>query len=146
MNKIACEVSIFYLYYDWINLVYCSKRVILLQSQRSGQKKSILAYNDTQEKRQLENNKTIFETGVLNPFLWEKNKGKLFCDGKSRGLLWSTAALTNRICPSKAMFSKKSALKSPRKFDRDITELAIWNLWKKDLWAFFVRSHFYVLI
>ena len=72
MNKIAREVSIFYLYYDWINLVYCSKRVILLQSQRSGQKKSILAYNDTQEKRQLENNKTIFETGVLNPFLWEK--------------------------------------------------------------------------
>ena len=26
MNENACEVSIFYLYYDWIKLVYCGKR------------------------------------------------------------------------------------------------------------------------
>ena len=77
MNKIACEVSIFYLYYDWINLLYCSKRVILLQSQRSGQKKSILARKETIREQQ-----NSFWDRCLKPFfMGKKTKESFFATG-----------------------------------------------------------------
>ena len=75
-------------------------------------------------------------------FYVQKNKGKLFFDGKSGGTLLAGATLNNRVYLSEAMFFNKCALKSPGKFGQNTTELAILNLKKKGLWAFFVRFAF----
>ena len=57
-------------------------------------------------------------------FYVQKNKGKLFFDGKSGGTLLAGATLNNRVYLSEAMFFNKCALKSPGKFDQNTTELA----------------------
>ena len=95
------------------------------------------------QKRELENNQTIYETCLKGfSFLCQKNKGKIFFDGKSRSTLLAGATLNNRVYLSEAMFFYKCALKSPGKFGQNTTELAILNLKKKGLWAFFVRFAF----
>ena len=79
------------------------------------------------QKRELENNQTIYETFLkgFSFFMSKKIKGKFFFDGKSRSTLLAGATLNNRVYLSEAMFFYKCALKSPGKFGQNTTELAI---------------------
>ena len=54
----------------------------------------------TRKKRELENNQTIFQTCVLNPFQGQKIKENFFLDGKSRGSLLARTALNTSAVSS----------------------------------------------
>ena len=103
MKNISAEVSIFCLWTKWIHLVTCSKiefrelhccsrcvldKIVHFRSLFTRVVWPKIIFDLwRRKKRELENNLTIFETCVLNPFHGQKIKRKIFSDGKSRGPL-----------------------------------------------------------
>ena len=97
------------------------------------------------QKRELENNQTTYETCLkgFSFFMSKKIKGKFFSTGSREALSLWERHWTTEFTSLKPCFFYKCALESPGKFGQNTTELAILNLKKKGLWAFFCALHFY---
>ena len=97
------------------------------------------------QKRELENNQTIYEICLkgFSFFMSKKIKGKFFSTGSREALSQRERHWTTEFTSVKPFFFYKWALRSPGKFGQNTTELAIWNLKKKVCGLFLCALHFY---
>ena len=116
MNKVSCEVSIFYLNSDWINppygmkrkfreLYYCSYSTLdCCPYGRFSRKINFSLWRH--RKKRIGQKPTKFLRRLLKPLSRAKKSRKTLFDGKSKGPLLARAVLNNEVCLSEAMFSE----------------------------------------